>query len=280
MGPIIVATDLSPRSDRAMLRAARIAKEQDAPLHILHILDEELPAAILHGHAEDAKKTLQSRVDQTPEIADRSPRVDIEVGHLSRLLPGILSDRKPGLLVLGSHRDRGLAELIGQPSLSRIMAVSDVPILLAVGEPDRDYAKALAGWDFSAAGNAAVDLSRRIAPDASLTLVHAWDDFAAVAPYGGSMGVGASPATVARLEESMESAVADLHKTYPDATIDQHTQMGGAAHVILRLAADRSADLIVMGRHARSGIARFFLGHTATAVALRSPCDVLIAPSS
>jgi nucleotide-binding universal stress UspA family protein len=50
----------------------------------------------------------------------------------------------------------------------------------------------------------------------------------------------------------------------------------GIAHEqIARTARRQRADLIVMGTHGRTGVARFFLGSVAARVAATAPCPVL-----
>jgi universal stress protein A len=50
----------------------------------------------------------------------------------------------------------------------------------------------------------------------------------------------------------------------------------GVAHEqIARIARARRCDLIVMGTHGRTGVARFFLGSVAARVAATAPCPVL-----
>jgi nucleotide-binding universal stress UspA family protein len=44
---------------------------------------------------------------------------------------------------------------------------------------------------------------------------------------------------------------------------------------IIRLARARKADLVVMGTHGRSGLARFVLGSVAERVVASAPCPVL-----
>ena len=49
----------------------------------------------------------------------------------------------------------------------------------------------------------------------------------------------------------------------------------GVTHEQILRAAKRRADLIVMGTHGRTGVARFFLGSVAARVTTAAPCPVL-----
>jgi nucleotide-binding universal stress UspA family protein len=51
---------------------------------------------------------------------------------------------------------------------------------------------------------------------------------------------------------------------------------GDAADVICKEAADRGADVIVVGTHGRTGLKRLFLGSVSEHVVRRAPCPVLV----
>ncbi len=53
---------------------------------------------------------------------------------------------------------------------------------------------------------------------------------------------------------------------------------GAPEHVILEVVADKKADLIVMGTHARHGLRHLFLGSIAERVLRTAPCPVLTVP--
>lgn len=52
---VLVATDLSGRSDIAVARAVLIAQQQDATLHVLHVVDGELPLTLAEAQCEAAE---------------------------------------------------------------------------------------------------------------------------------------------------------------------------------------------------------------------------------
>jgi universal stress protein A len=55
---------------------------------------------------------------------------------------------------------------------------------------------------------------------------------------------------------------------------DRHIELGGTGQTILRVAAERDVDLIVLGSHGRHGLAAL-LGSTARSVLNGATCDVL-----
>ncbi len=57
---------------------------------------------------------------------------------------------------------------------------------------------------------------------------------------------------------------------------EAHLRVGAASEEVVKLAADLSADLIVLGTHGRTGMTRLLLGSVAEAIVRKAGCPVLI----
>jgi nucleotide-binding universal stress UspA family protein len=71
----------------------------------------------------------------------------------------------------------------------------------------------------------------------------------------------------------------ELHRIKPqraDVAVEYLLCKGDAAPAVLRVAAERQCDLIVMASHGRTGLKRFFQGSIAEEVLRRAPCPVLV----
>jgi nucleotide-binding universal stress UspA family protein len=273
---ILVTTDLSARSDRAMLRAARLAVQHGATLRVLHVCDDDLPAALLSTRCDEAEHVLRAMVDETPVLSAAAPEVEVEPGHLTALVPKVAAEIGAGLVVLGSHRGRGLSELLGKPSLIRLMRGLSVPLLVVAGRTEAPYGAVSVGWDFSPAAEAAARLAAEVAPEAEMTLVHAWMDTMGTGPFGGEVGIVLPRDEEARLRSEIARAAAELR--LGGRTVAAEVAIGPPASVLRHRAEAGHADLLAIGRHARSGLATFLLGATAEDVALTAQSDVLVTP--
>lgn len=60
-----------------------------------------------------------------------------------------------------------------------------------------------------------------------------------------------------------------------DVRAERRFEEGDAAGTILRLARELPADLVVMGTHGRTGLARLLMGSVAEQVVRKAPCPVL-----
>jgi nucleotide-binding universal stress UspA family protein len=149
------------------------------------------------------------------------------------------------------------------------------------------FTHVLVPTDFSEAADHALDLAIGFAElyGAALTLLHAsWLPPEAYAAHAGREGEQGgsdwSSDEVARAaRRALEAATAKVESRYP--TSDAMVAFGEPWQRILECAADRGADLIVMGTHGsrRSVLAHAVLGSVAEKVVRYSPVPVLTVPT-
>ncbi len=77
-----------------------------------------------------------------------------------------------------------------------------------------------------------------------------------------------------------EEAVAQLSRWQGEAASQMVAKAvvrnGTACHEIVRAAEEGNVDLIILGDHGRTGLARAFMGSTAEQVVRHAPCPVLV----
>ncbi len=78
------------------------------------------------------------------------------------------------------------------------------------------------------------------------------------------------------IEEATEDAKRRLSQMKPAGIpVEHRVAEGDAAEMILRVAEEVHANLIVMGTHGRTGLSRLLMGSVAEQVVRRAPCPVL-----
>jgi nucleotide-binding universal stress UspA family protein len=125
--------------------------------------------------------------------------------------------------------------------------------------------------DFSEQSGHALRFAAALARDygARLVVLHA----AEIPPVGYAEGV-----IIPNTEEPIRAARQQFERLeVPQlgVPVERRFEVGGPTETILQTAADVHADLIVMGTHGRTGIARFLMGSVAEQVVRRAPCPVL-----
>jgi universal stress protein A len=138
----------------------------------------------------------------------------------------------------------------------------------------------LAPIDFSPSSRAALQYAIFLAGKhgAELEVLHVAEppgyvgpDALALLPVGSVQpSFDQTKAEVQREVEGLLAKAGDRPKT-----VAVRVDNGEPSDVILRLAGDGGADLIVMGTHGRTGLSRLLIGSVAEAVLRRSSCPVL-----
>jgi nucleotide-binding universal stress UspA family protein len=129
--------------------------------------------------------------------------------------------------------------------------------------------------DFGEAAARALDFAIELASkfEAKLTLLHAsWLPPLAYAAY--AEGLYWPTDEMARgAQKELDAVLSKTKERYPGA--EGAIVTGEPWQMILEVAKDRSADLIVMGTHGRRGLSRVFLGSVAERIVRLSPIPVL-----
>src|SRR5687768_14645376 len=106
MDRILVATDFSTRSDRALRRATLISRRVGASLTLAHVVDADQPNRLIASKRAEALSLLEetARTLRADDDIAADPLVEVEDVHT-----GILeAAEKVGadLIILGPHRSR------------------------------------------------------------------------------------------------------------------------------------------------------------------------------
>jgi nucleotide-binding universal stress UspA family protein len=136
----------------------------------------------------------------------------------------------------------------------------------------------LCAVDFSACSRAALedaaDLARRF--DARLSLVHVWRGARGAGP---ALAV-APPALTLNEEVELGRLLDDWTREaerLAGRKVVAVLTSGAPAEEVARLAAERHADLVVVGTHGRTGVKHAVLGSVAEGIVRQAPCAVLVA---
>lgn len=133
------------------------------------------------------------------------------------------------------------------------------------------------GTDFSEQADRAVvyaiELAKRLG--AHVHLVHGWtvpiESMGEAALFSGDM--------LKQIEDdaqqAMEKVLARYRANFADIT--GLVICGDARDVVLKLAVEKHAELIVVGTHGRHGFSRALLGSVAESIVRTAPCPVLVA---
>jgi nucleotide-binding universal stress UspA family protein len=216
------------------------------------------------------------------ERPGRTVLTAVRPGRPATVIVEAASDMHADLVVVGS-RGHGTIEqmLLGSVS-AEVVDHARVPVLVARGAGS---GRVVLAWDGSDGARAAADVVRDWPMFAGSTVevvsvadpgIPWWTGFPdPVAPQTISLYVDAAEASRQR-HVAMADELATALRT-AGRTANPHAPEGDAATQIIATARSTGADLIVLGTHGRTGIARLVLGSVARNVLHHAPCSVLVA---
>ena len=281
-GPVLVGTDLSPQSDEALRQGARLATELASTLCVCHTVPELIPDGSVFADFRRANLDLEhSMVAHARSVVER--QVHTVLGGDTGAVEVILESGTPHVGLLRQADATGAGVIVTVPGSVALDVVRHAPtaVLIARRSP---HGPVVGATDFSdpslPALHTAVEEARR--RGAVLHLLHAFDSGlftlghapAAAMPYL----AGSSPIALEGLDNLRALAKRRLDETLREAGLPGDTAViaGFARDVIVQYAESVKAELIVVGTHGRSGLARLTLGSTAASVIESAPCAVLV----
>ncbi|WP_336489883.1 universal stress protein [Methylobacterium nigriterrae] len=164
---ILVATDFSPRSQRAMRRAGILAGQSGGDVILMHVVD----SADTRQSARDIREAQRMTVEQVavvPELCRVACRSLVVAGCLPDAVLDAATARQADLIVVGAGPGRTVRGLI---------RAAPCPVLVVIRSVAGPYARVMAPVDLLNASARALRsvASLGLADHACVTVVHAFE---------------------------------------------------------------------------------------------------------
>lgn len=282
MKSIMLATDFSERSDRALRRATLLAEQSGAALRIVHVVDDDQPRRIVDLKMELAKSLLRdlratvTRVDGV----DCTTQVVLAAPHSG--LVNSVTEVQPDLLVIGPHRRQALRDVFVGTTAERTIRSVECPVLMVNSPPVGPYRRALLTTDFSDESRHAVNVfaTSGLALRIRVAILHVFNVPELHLALSHMMGPEDKATIIADERKIAARDLSEFVESTEKVTAERilcHAKRKPAQE-ILSVAKTESIDLIVVGTHSKGGLTRFFLGSVAEEILRAASCDVLAVP--
>lgn len=264
---LLLATDLTARSDRATDRALLLAEQLSASILLLHVVEDEDDGGRLQARA---RKTLDSMIGKQAdgvEILIRRGKVDREILDLAQ-------ERSVTLIVTGVARFNNIRDYVLGTAVDHLVRHSSVPVLVVKRRGHEPYRRLLVATDFSACSAYALETAAALFPGAEITVWHSCH-----AAYEAFLNADETViSSVFEAERNMKQFVDSA--VLPAETRQRLTQLVDVGRDLWSQAEtivhDGDFDLLVLGTHGRSGVAFAAIGSRAAELLQCADCDVLM----
>lgn len=281
---ILVASDFSDQAGVAIDRAVELAREHEAELSILHVIDEELPKDVQSYLMTKSDHHLRSLIDRKPAAKEITKTIDIVVGRPDIDIAERADVERADLIVVGLHNRILEENLQIQGSIAeKIIQTTHQPVLVVKDPPRGPYSSVVVGVDFSAYSREALRAAAMVAPRSDMHLVNAYEEHSNLMSRfrDSEAGSRALEQRAARRQSFAQREMAALESNAFEGLakprhVDHVFERGDPATVLAAQADHAKADLISVGTHGRVGIVRTLLGSVATEVLNDRLADVLV----
>ena len=286
---LLAATDFSGPARHALERAALLAGEIDADLSLLHVVSRsalEHLRGLLGTDAEavssrllaEAEAGLKELAEQLAQRGGRDVASRLTQGRVLEEIPAALAATGADLLVMGARGANFVREFLLGSTTERVLRKARKPVLAVKQRPHESYRRVLVPVDFSAHSAPAVEMAHAVAPDAEITLLHAFEvDFESKLQFA---GVPESDIERYRVKAKHQALVAldalCAAVAVPADRLTREVSHGPANLRILEKEQELGADLIVIGKHGQSALEEMLLGSVTKHLLAYSDCDVLV----
>ncbi len=278
MKNLLIATDLSPRSDRALYRAIKLASELNYNLHVLHVVDEDLPEKATYIIREDAKEILQEQIKSFKSRLKIKVNIKVVIGKHYEAILYESEKIKARAIILGIPSKNTLKGFFTGSTAERIIRSTNIPVLVVKKASQKKYSRVIVAIDFSVYSRRCLEFAIDLFANEEIYLVHSYH-----IPYKHIIGSSYISKKTKRgqYEEFLNMVNNEMSQFF--STIDKDTdnlnKIIKEGPVIVRLnneIKNLKADLLIMGTHGRTGMTRTFLGSVAEDMLTTSKCDIAI----
>ena len=295
---ILCPVDLSECSRHAFDRAVGIARCYDAKISVLHVVPAATAVAAI-PFGPEGPGAFRLHPAEREQMLFEIPRflglehwsgtpIEYHVVEAPSVHKEIVLQAErvaADLVVMGTHGRSGFERLMLGSVAEKVLRTSPVPVVTvpphapdvspASGNPFR---RILYATDFSGGSEVALQYAASLTQHgaARLTIMHVIEPF----PVGHDPIVGTSFDVAAYQADLEKRARAKFRSLVPEAIrlgcdTDDVLTTGKPYAEILRVAAERQNDLIVLGVHGRNALDRLVFGSTTEHIVRRATCPVL-----
>ncbi len=278
---VLIASDLSPRAEKALARAGHIAGEHKAALTVLHVIEDAWDdGAQAKRIAAKSKLDVGQKIKALSLPRGRSVTIDILAGKPFVEIIRRAREQSADVIVVGAHGADFIKDFFFGTTAEKIVRKGDRPVLVVKRPTRGPYRRVLVSVDFSEESRQALELALQLAPQAEFHILHVYPGFEAQLRRGG-VSNGEMMRYRQRLAKEARQEM-DVFLRNVDSrgkALKPLLEHGRAPHVIMRAARNLHADLVSLGTVGRTGLPYILLGSVAEHVLREVSCDVLVVRS-
>lgn len=275
---ILLASDLTAYTDRALDRAVLLASQSRAAIRFVHAIDPGLlPEKYWKMDVRDAQQHLEREVrdcgiDETIDVS-----IKVLPGDAEKVVIEEAQTMQADLIIMGLSRDLTLGGMLRGTTIDKVVRSAQCPVLVVKTRAKRPYKRIAVALDLAESSRKALDFALREFPVAEISVIHV-----AETPPADPLSDAGSPAVPDERRHQIEDMVTARFLAAGRGGVgtsdgpNLHFGNGKAVDVLSEQIPRLNPDLVVMGTHGRTGVSNLFLGSVAETLLAGLRHDLLV----
>lgn len=286
---IVAATDFSSHANAATTRAALLAQELGAELHLFHVVHpldlyvgSELSYDFQMHYQQVQQQTIKTQLETLAHQLHEQFLIKVHacnrIGRAYTEIANYAASSNAGLIVAGAQGENSLlAKLIGSTAL-RLLKVAKCPVMIVKGKAAsvQTYQRVVAAVDLSPGSSEVPELASTIAPVAKIELLLIFDSNQEAHMYKAGIDEALLDEYRKKALTHAEQHLDNILAAQDNSQMTRKILSGYPPEAICERAKSLHADLIVIGKHNRRNIEEWLLGSVSKGIAYAADCDVLL----
>ncbi len=275
---ILVAIDRSAMAEEALKRSITIAKEKDAQLIVMHVIEPSfIESPFVRSIDEnEIEKEIKGRVEKLTSKEDIEYVLFVESGSAAASISLKVKNLNVDLLIIGTHgKDDISSNYFGSTTL-KIIQNTHIPVLIVKNEAKTIYQKMIAPTNLSDYSRESILFTNELFTIPSRKYLYAYETMSDLS----AMTYHISDKQRATLiVEMLGEAKAALAKFVKEVGGGETVLIDWTAFLnedLLEYITNDKVDLLVLGSKGVDDLNSFIFGSTASYLVQRSPIDVLV----
>lgn len=271
---ILVATDFSAGSNRAVERAAHLAGQHQAQLSLMHVnWDGDTHPPNAGERLALTARRLSRKLDSRVNVIDKGSGLPM---HL------LEASHRADLLVLAFRSEHPFTALLRGRALDRVTRHCQCPVLLVKNEAPGPYRQVMVAVDLSPRSHTLVKLACAIAGDADVGLFHATNTRGEAMLRSAEASYAAISIYRREVEMYARGRLIQLADSF-EARRNRVMSVVGRGDPAMQVLVHRdhaNADIVIIGKGHRPRWMDWLLGSITHRIVDRVASDVMVVPTA
>jgi len=275
---ILVAIDRSAMAEEALKRAISIAKEKDAQLIVMHVIESPfIESPFVQSIDEgEIKKSIIEQIDQLNTEANLKYILFVESGSASSSITLKAQKTKADLLIVGTHGKNDIKSNYFGSTTLKLIQNTHIPVLIVKNEAKNIYEKMLAPTNLSDYSKESILFANALFSTPSRKYLYAFVTVDELQALRYRISIEQQDKFKKELLLDAKTALEKFIKEVGEGEMVLIDYRASINEDLLAYITKDKADLLVLGSKGVGNLNSFVFGSTASYLVQSSPIDVLV----